>query len=246
MNSEMKYSYDFERCFDYVWQKIVLPSVELVHEEIDKSFAKETRLNYSYIDISKFKSEVKDFYYEKREWLKKIYLPHEKYPFIDSHKIAAIWARTMLAYKPFYFDVKCAEQFVERHYHKSNDTLPKEEASSSSWFIKNVYCNYRVAFLVSVGIVYLFLLYDCKEKHKFVPAYLHDSYEYFLSKKGLHCPKTVVHSPFDESCIIALQKNDVLGRDFDYLAYAIILFQLEHYNKMCYYMQQNQLSISEF
>lgn len=38
-------------------------------------------------------------------------------------------------------------------------------------------------------------------------------------------------------------KNDINHRDFDYLSYATVLYQIEYYNKTCYYMLKNGLKI---
>lgn len=243
---DARYSYDFERSFNYIWEKIVWPSITLVYEQMDDAFKQATKLDYAYRDVSAFKRDVMEFYREKREWLKCVYLPHERNPVLDEHKLGAIWCRTMLAFKPFYFDLKAAEKYVETKFgtNENGDVDLEDAPNNSEWFTKNIYSNYRVAFVVSVGIVYLYLLYDCKEKGKDVPEYLHDAYEYFNSKRKLRCPVTTeAHNDFQTSCIIALQKNDVLGRDFDYLTYAIMLFQLEHYNRMCYYMQKHELAL---
>lgn len=241
-----KHSYDFERSFDYIWEKVVFPSISFVDEQMDADFKEAAGVCRAYENDSDFKEDVMEFYREKREWLKSIYLPHEKNPVLDEHKLGAIWCRTMLAYKPFYFDIEAAENFVEKKFgtNQAKGTDPEELPNNSEWFTKNIYSNYRVAFIVSIGIVYLYLLYDCKEKGENLPEYLRDAYEYFRERKTLRRPRTTeAHNDFETSCIIALQKNDIQNRDFDYLAYAIILFQLEHYNRMCYYIYKNNLPL---
>lgn len=243
---DARYSYDFERSFSFIWDRIVEPTITLVYNEIDNDFKKAAKLDFSYKDISDYKNDIKEFYREKREWLKDVYLPHQQNPFLDEHKLGAIWCRTMLAFKPFYFDLKVATKFVEDKFHIEDpySENPEDIPNNSDWFTKNIYSNYRVAFLVSIGIVYLYLLYDCKEMGKDVPEYLYGAYNYFSSKKTLRCPITTeAHNDFQTSCIISLQKNDVLNRDFDYLTYAIMLFQLEHYNRMCYYLKKHDLSL---
>lgn len=243
-----RYSYDFERSFDYIWDKIVWPAVALVEEQMDPDFKQFAKLELAYRHVEEYKNDIKAFYREKREWLKEVYLPHEKHPFLDEHKLGAIWCRTVIAFKPFYFDFKSAETFVTEKFGKSqkSDNENDDATNNSEWFTKNIYCNYRVAFLVSVGVVYLYLLYDCKEKDPHLAEYLHEAYDYFREKKVLRCPPTTIsHNNFSTSCIIALQKNDTLERDFDYLTYAIMLYQLEHYNRTCYYMQKNGLSLDE-
>lgn len=244
---DARYSYDFERSFNYLWEKIIDPTIRLVECEVSTEFKEACGLEFAYSDKEEYKQKVMSFYRERREWLKDIYLPHERHPILDEHKLGAIWCRTMLAYKPFYFNFKRAESYVQLKFGNSSEDVGEGELiaeNNSDWFTKNIYCNYRVAFLVGAGIVYLYLLYDCKEKDDNLPEYLREAYEYFREEQGMKCPTTTpTHNDFITSCIIALQKNDMLERDFDYLAYAIIFFQLEHYNKMCYYMQKQGLSI---
>ena len=43
--------------------------------------------------------------------------------------------------------------------------------------------------------------------------------------------KSPNHDDFYTSMIVALMKNDVLMRDFDYLTYAASMFQLQEYTK---------------
>ena len=79
-----RYSYDFERSFDYVWEQIVIPVINLVFNEIDEEFKSKAKLDLSYKNEASFKDEIKEFYREKREWLKDVYLPHEQHPILDS------------------------------------------------------------------------------------------------------------------------------------------------------------------
>lgn len=55
------------------------------------------------------------------------------------HKLGALLCRSLIAYKPFYFDEKMASEFV-------NDKFGKELPSNNlPWFISNVLANYKVA-----------------------------------------------------------------------------------------------------
>ena len=237
-----RYSEEFERCFAYFWNVLVLPTIKLVFDEIDPDFKEKVGLVYAYDDKGQYKRDVMAFYREKREWLKQIYLPHEKHPRLDQHKLGALWCRTLLAYKPFYFNYKKAVKYVNNRFKgPEDDDVFSEPEDHSEWFVKNLYANYRAAYLVSTGIVYLYLLYDCKEKKEDLADYLKDGgFEYFLSNGGLIVPPTRKgHSDFANSCVIALEKNDINCRDFDYLTYAIMLYQQEYYNKIQYFMQVN-------
>jgi len=104
------------------------------------------------------------------------------------------------------------------------------------WFVNNIYANYKIAFYVSCGLVYLSLLYNFSDKGS-CPD--NDAMQFFMNLGGVvYYEKSSSHDSYENSCIIALQKNDILKRNFDYLAYAINLFQLESYNVMYFRLKQ--------
>lgn len=241
-----RYSEDFDTCFQFFWRAVVAPTLELVSKEVDADFKEAVGFDYAYNNLEEYKQAVKRYYREKRQWLKTYYLPHEKTARLDQHKLGSLWCRTLLAYKPFFFDAEAAEKFVCAKFPSPKARSKSHECQDNSeWFVRNVYVNYRVAYLVSLGIVYIYLLFDCHEKDDSLPDYLKDgAYEYFLNKGNLRCPPPRAgHTNFTASCIIALMKNDTNQRDFDYLSYATVLYQIEYYNKICYYMHKNRLAI---
>ena len=109
-----------------------------------------------------------------------------------------------------------------------------------------------MAFLVAEGIAYVDLLYWARVKiNRINTKYSKDDicknvdciktklevYEKFISllvseKKGLYrYNASKLHDDFYVSEIIALMKNDYLKRDFDYLQFAISIFQWQEYTK---------------
>lgn len=219
------YSEDFRYSFDYFWEKVIYPTILAADEEVDKDFKRACDFQFAYNDIEKYKRDLMDFYHEKRQWLKGVYLPHDEHPLLDMHKLGAILCRSMLAYKPFYFNFKAAEKFVI-------DKFSGDRRNHIDWFVNNIYLNYKVAFYVSTGLIYIELLYSYSPRGGRADI---DAMKYFLDLGGLvYYEKSESHDSYENSCIIALQKNDVLRRDFDYLAYAANLFQLESFNRMVY------------
>lgn len=238
-----RYSPEFQRCFSYFWETLVLPTIKLVYDDVDSEFKNAVDFSYTYRDLGLYKKEVMAFYREKREWLKRVYLPHENHPRLDQHKIGALWCRTLLAYKPFYFNYKKAVKYVKKIFGDETENSGSAKSTDhSNWFVANLYANYKVAYLVSTGIVYFYLLYDCKEKKEELDDYLKvGAFEFFQSNSGLIAPPAREgHSDFSSSCIIALEKNDINRRNFDYLTYAIMLYQLEYYNKIQYFLTLNK------
>lgn len=214
-------SEEFKHSFDYLWTVAILPTIKNAREEIDEDFSKACGLELAK-DIDDYKINLMSFYHEKRQWLKGVYLPHDNHPLLDIHKVGALICRSLLAYKPFYFDTKKAEKYVTQKFRGDKN-------NHVEWFVKNIYVNYRVAFYVSTSLVYIELLNDyCPNGEKSNKAI----FEHFKHLGGVeYYPKSENHDSFENSCILALQKNDGLKRDFDCLTYATMLFQLEHYNR---------------
>ena len=223
--SEKDYSDFFKQSFDFFWNVVILPTIIAAEEDVDQDFKTACNLQLAYDDIDQYKQDLMNFYHEKRQWLKGVYLPHDDHPTLDMHKLSALLCRSILAYKPLYFDFKNAEKFVVNKF-------SEDKNNHIDWFVNNIYVNYKVAFYVSAGLVYLQLLEDFSPKGDNPNP---EAFQYFLDLQGIiYYPKSQHHDNYENSCIIALQKNDVLNRDFDYLTYATNMFQLEMYNKAHY------------
>ena len=218
VNSEIV-SQDVGISFTYFWNNIIFPIIERIKSEVDDEFKLISDFDYAYKDLNQYCNDLFNFYKEKREWLKTVYLPHSSCALLDIHKLGAVLCRSLIAYKPFYIDYKRAEKYVFNKFCKSKE-------NNLDWYLNNVYANYKVAFYCSVGLVYIELLYRYKESSQFEKVDI-------LKKNGrlFFYKESSNHDNFEKSCILALQKNDVLCRDFDYLAYAEMLFQLEKHNE---------------
>ena len=224
------YSDDFLHSFDYFWDVIIVPTITAAYDEIDQDFKDASNLCLAFNDKQVYKQILMTFYHEKRKWLKGVYLPHEEKPTLDMHKLGAILCRSILAHKPICFDFRKAEQFVINKF-------GTDKENHIEWFVNNIYVNYKIAFYVSCGLVYLNLLYNFSDEGLYPDR---EAMDFFLKLGGvIYYEKSSSHDSYEKSCIIALQKNDMLNRDFDYLAYAINLFQLESYNIM-HYQLNNQ------
>lgn len=225
----------FNQSFEFLWNSIIFPTIKAAEEDVNEEFKKACNLQFAYSDIDKYKDDLMNFYHEKRQWLKGVYLPHDEHPMLDMHKIGAILCRCLLAYKPFYFDYPKAEKYVVNKFGGNKE-------NHIDWFIDNIYVNYKVAFYVSTGLVYIELLDSYSPNGNFTDL---KALRFFLDLGGImYYAKSPTHDNYVNSCILALQKNDVLHRNFDYLSYAINLFQLESFNRM-YYQLNIQQNIKE-
>lgn len=203
--------------FDFFWDSVIAPIKARALQDVDPEFREFCDLEEKLDDD--YKRELSNIYKEKREWLKEIYMPHYKNPLLDFHKIGAVLCRSIIKNKPFKFDVCKAENYVKA---KFEDT--KED--NTEWFVNNLYINYKVAFYVSVGIIFLQLLRFLIDNGEQLAALSLNNRGTLFFYKG-----NDRHENFQNSTILALMKNDIMNRNFDYLTYAIMLYQLEEYNK---------------
>ncbi len=203
--------------FDFFWDNIIHPVLLHVDSEIDNDF--KMNCNYSLKDIDLYKKELSCAYKRKREWLKSVYLPHDKNAKLDMHKLGAILCRIIIGIKPFSFDVSLVDKYTKNKFGDSKN--------NTDWFVDNVYVNYKLAFYASVGVIFIELLdyYNSQEKKNIVDM-LNNRGTIFFYKKSDN------HESFQNSCILSLMKQDTLHRSFDYFMYAAMLFQLEQYNKI--------------
>ncbi|MBE6983604.1 MAG: hypothetical protein E7435_04900 [Ruminococcaceae bacterium] len=203
--------------FDYFWDFAINAAIEKVQEEIDSEFRDYCKLHLR--GIENYKKALKENYTEKREWLKTVYLPHEKEEAcLDFHKLASVVCRCVIGNKPFVLDEEAAFEYIKQK--SSNQEL------SVDWFTKNIYCNYRVAFYASLGILYIDTFHKLlKEDRKLAEDFNVQQNMKFYSP-------SINHENFENSTVLALMKENVLQRKFDYLMYSCTLYQLQEYNIM--------------
>lgn len=224
--------------FDRFWDNSVLPSINYCLSTIDKN--DKEMLELTHVDLLHYKEELSSLFWRKREWLKKEYLPDEgANATLDFHKLSAVMCRCIIGNKYFSFSSKKAVvlyEYIEESTLKKTEKLERE--------INSIYINYKLAFHVAAAISYYDLAYRvCEKKDQEnnsrkvelldrFNSMLHQNSELYLYKKSKS------HDDFVSSIIVALMKNDYLLRDFDYLAFAAIMFQWQEYTKLqiCYNM----------
>lgn len=219
--------------FNFFWEKAIYPSIKLAKQDIDNDFKEKTLLNFR--DTVEYYAELEDMYRRKREWLKQKYLPHDEGPKLDFHKLGAIICRCIIGVKPVTYSVSIAEEILE--------TINADETISHSdkmnWVVSNLYVNYKIAFFSAVGIAYADLLYWAYKKQEDAKIngcpnedfYFAFAKELEKQKNLSFYPKSAFHENFVNSTIIALMKEDLLCRDFNYLMFSIILYQLQENTK---------------
>lgn len=121
---------------------------------------------------------------------------------IDHHKIAACFCKALIDKKLLKFKM---------------DTSATEELLRS---------NYELAYTVSLRIVYIYMIYSYQTHNQ--PALA----EKLRTNGCLYTPETTPsHDSYDLGRIKTLALNDHYGVEFDLLAYADMMFWIEHYNR---------------
>ena len=222
MNIDDEYKDPRKSHFDFFWDFAINIAIEKINSEIDDDFRKYCNLHLK--ESKNYKQILKDSYTEKREWLKRVYLPHEKEDAcLDFHKLSAIICRCIIGNKPFVLDEDAAYTYIK--------TKSTETELSVDWFTKNIYCNYRLAFYASLGILYIDTF------HKLLKDNI-ELAEIFNEQQTMRFyEQSINHENFENSTVLALMKENVLKRKFDYLMYSCTLYQLQEYNIMSLHLQ---------
>ena len=154
------------------------------------------------------------------------------------HKRASLITGIMLLEKPFCFDIDKAKKLVDCRF----GTVQSEKEDNTEWFVHNIYANYTAAIIAGLGVVYIDTVYDFAHRSDLIEdsgknktkTISEDVSELTNLPKWYHAligyPKRKRHEGFLNSCILNLAKNDYVHINFDYLAYAIIFFQLQEMN----------------
>jgi hypothetical protein len=207
-----------------IYNKAVLPSVSDADKRVSSEFKEYCGL-VNVAEKSTYPSKLELFYIEKREWLKDIYWGDAKdgEDKLDLHKLSGVLCRSIIGNKPFAFNFDKAQEYITEN--KKQDDI--------NWLVDNLYINYKVAFDAAMALTLFDLvkrLGDAKE----------ESYPYasdLIKKIGRNAkldyydePFQQTHETFYNSLVMDLALNDLNGRDFDYLSFASICFQLQQYN----------------
>lgn len=210
---------DYQNNFELIFKKIVIPLIPQMEAEIDNEFKDSTGFHIK--DLNDTCTLCKSFYERKKVELKKIFygdkfsLSDEKNLLFDIHKVASISCYSLIKHKIFIFDENSAINFIK-----------ERKIEDSTWIINNALVNYKLAFHMSVSMIYYKLLYDASKQCNTMLA------DAIKSQKNLSLYKTRTgHESFANSIILDLAKRDIHKRSFDYFLYSAILFQLEEYNK---------------
>lgn len=216
-----KHDGEDSRHFKYIWEKVILPVVETVEQELDREFYMCCGLVHAYRSEHTWKKAVYKEYWKHREALKKsCYGIKAQDGLLDHRKLAAVLSKTFLTEKAFSFDVVKAAKYAEE---KKSDFVGQ---AYTRWAIDNVLINYKVAYLVGVQFVYVFLLEKLLEEGNSIQASA-------LLERGrlFHYPVDSKCDNFDVNVVLALARADVMHQELNMLLYAMQLYQMEMYTR---------------
>lgn len=216
--------------FQYIWEKWITPLVDDLYKQMDEEFQKYCGVQIRELDKIKFRAER--YYQNKREEVKKAFYgvyhkgDSQTEHRMDFHKIGAILCRTMMEYKVFSFDMEKCQQYVD-------DNI---DIYDTNWVVKNALINFRLAFYVSIAFLYQSMIFEYSKNHRELERKLREKgclslYADHSNQNHSIVIEKKVQESFENCIVLDLAKRDIGNRSFDYLMYAIILYQLEEYNK---------------
>lgn len=211
--------------FQYIWKEWVEPLIHDLYEQLDEDF--KVYCNVQIRDLDAISLKAEKYYQKKRKEVKKAFYgdyhkgDSETEHRMDFHKIGAILCRTLMEFKIYSFDTSKCKQFVDENI----------DGYDTNWVVKNALINFRLAFYISVVFLYQSMLFEYKTLNvdfynELVNAESLDLYEQNIDSKE----KTVKES-FENCMVLDLAKRDIGNQSFDYLMYAIVLYQLEQHNR---------------
>lgn len=213
-----------ESNFRYIWTEWIVPLANDIYAQSDPAFRKYCNVHIR--DLDKMCNDAEKYYQCKRVEVKRAFygeynkgdskIEHR----MDFHKISAIICRTLIEYKTYDFNEKLCQEYIDKNIDPYN----------TDWVVRNALINFRLAFYSSIMFMF----------HSMEFEYYKESKRLFdlLEKKGrlnlyeahvLNNGK--VKESFENCIILDLAKRDIGNRSFDYFMYAIIMYQLEEYNR---------------
>lgn len=208
------------RHFAEMWKHVQLVR-DAALEECDVLFRDGCALRARSDD--KVRKAVEKEYRELRDTLKKeCYFDKTQKNMLDGRKMGAIMCNALLKEKVFVFDEIRAKELT-RQKQKEYGNKPEERLKFNKWIANNLFINYKVAYLFSVGLV----LQTAKEKLLNENAAL----GLRLNRQGWMTayPEEIGVDSFNVCMVLGLGKADLAEREFDMFLYALQLYQMEQY-----------------
>lgn len=198
--------------YEDIYNNVVLKTIKTCIDEMDDSF----KLQYKVSEIPQqdfYKNYSKAFRQNRRN-LKDFFYGENAHHFLNPFKISAILCHTLIECKSIKFGINFTADIVKKH-------------QDNIWLADNVFVNFKIAFLSSVGLIYNLVLSDLvkviKDKDTRQKCELVTSGK--LLDYGLYD-----ECSFQANVIVHIARNALMGKEFDDLWFALMMFQWYEYS----------------
>ena len=208
---------DESRHYAQIWDKVIKNLLRVVEEECDNEFSGSCNLQTKPLDEWKKSLEV-EYRTLRRSLKESCYGNRKDEGVLDGRKLAAVFCKALINEKVFCYDIDKAFSILEKQKKKlAPDAF-------NLWAVHNVLLNYKLAYYVSLQLVYLTLLES-------LLASGHAKEAAMLNTLGhlFRYPSAPNADSFDVNIIVGLARADFSGRDIDMFMFAMQLYQIEMY-----------------
>ena len=189
-----------------IFEQFVKPTIDICLDEIDDEDFKR-QFDPKPISSEVYEKKYAQKFRECRRNLKDLFYGEDEHHLLNPPKLAAVLCRTIIECKPVKFNktVKIDDNIIsQRDY---------------NWLANNLFINYKIAFLSSVSLIYAQILAE-KEP---------DVNSEFVKNGNLARYGIYDNNSFQANMIVNLARNALLGREFDDLTFALMMFQWHEY-----------------
>lgn len=220
---------DASRHFSQIWKNVICKEVNLVLSECDNDFVQICGLESKPADT--WRRSLEKEYRSQRQILKEYcYQGNADKGFLDGRKLAAVLCKALIKEKAFVFDSEKAMSLL------ANQKGLRSDIDLNLWICHNVLVNYKLAYYVSLQLVYLTLLGQLLSSKEATGKETIDKETATklakeLNKIGHLCqyPRNGDVDSFDVNIIIGLARSDFGEKEFNMFLFAMQLYQIEMY-----------------
>lgn len=208
---------DESRHYAQIWDKVIKDLLPVIEDECDNAFSESCDLKMK--PPEEFKRSLETEYRTLRRSLKEsCYGNREDNGVLDGRKLAAVFCKALINKKAFCYDTSKALGIYEE---RKKELAPE---AFNLWAVHNVFLNYKLAYYVSLQLVYFTLMETLLKLGQTKDAKNLNT----LGHLFRYPPEPAADS-FDINIIIGLARADFSGKDIDMFMLAMQLYQIEMY-----------------
>lgn len=212
-----------DKKFEYFWDNIINPVIMQAFDDLDKDFVRNNSAEIK--DLKVLKINICDDYHSYRERFKEVYHRRKNEAKWDLFKISSIMCYSIIKNKPIRFDNEELKDFY------LNENLNKD----SQYIINNHLINYKIAFRVALGFVYVDMLYEylnkCSNSSNEIDMRIYQTLKKHSKLEMYKYNSNSDNDSVEEIVIKDLAINDIYERDFDFLMFTALMVGVKEYNE---------------